>query len=153
MTDRTGELIAYCRQIAAIFDELLPDTAFDARAHRIGGVNPYYCRTTSGLYLEFYYGYPSKLWTPGGRWSFTGSTVTYGGVRREDLVEPFMQRLATRLHEPMSQSKWGCYGPVYAILAVDGEPVEPPGEVIPFSKDGYAEMKAEWAALADWAAA
>lgn len=62
---RVARLIQQCRAIAAIFDELLPDTAIDANAQRRGGVNPYYNRTSSGLYLEQvtrlmerWYGYP-----------------------------------------------------------------------------------------------
>jgi hypothetical protein len=148
----TATLIRQCKQVAAIFDELLPNTALEPLAHRIGGVNPYYNRTTSGLYLEFYYGYPSKIWTPGGQWAMTGSTCTRGdlGETAEGLVAPFMARLNTRLHEPQHQSRWGCHGPVYAILEIDGEPVEPPGDVIRFSTDGYSEMKTEWADLANW---
>jgi hypothetical protein len=145
----TQRLIAQCKQIAAIFDETMPNTAIDANAHRVGGINPYYNRTTSGLYLEFYYGYPSKIWTPGGYWAMTGSTVTHGGHTAEAVVAPFMARLTTRLHEPQQHSPWGCYGPVYAILAVDGEPVDEPGDVIHFAKDGYSEIKAEWADLAE----
>lgn len=149
MIDNTARLIAQCRQLAAIFDEELPDTALDAAGHRVGGVNPYYNRTTSGLYLEFYYTYPSKIWTPGGYWAMTGSTVTPGGVDADELVGRFMRHIDTRLHEPVHHSNWGTYGPVYAILAIDGEPIDPPGEVIRFSKDGYQQMKTEWADLAE----
>lgn len=150
MAERITKLIAQCRRIAAIFDELLPDTALNSHGHRIGGVNPYYSRTTTGLYLEFYYGYPSKLWTPGGRWNFVGSTHTPAYVNKDDLVEPFMCHLTTELHRPMTQDKWGCYGPIYAIHQVEGDDVEPPGVVAAFSRDGYEDMKRDWAALAEW---
>ena len=142
-------LIAQCKRIAAIFDELLPDTALDARGHRAGGINPYFNRTASGLYLEFYYGYPSKIWTPGGYWSMTGSTCTPGGVDQDALVEPFMRRLTTFLYEPGRQSRGGPNGPVYANLAIDGDPVELPGVVDPHPRnvDGLT-VRAEWAELA-----
>lgn len=148
--ERVATLITQCRRIAAILDEQLPDTALNAHAYRIGGVNPYYSRTTTGLYLQFYYGYPSKLWTPGGRWDFVGSTVTPGGVNKDDLVEPFMIRLTTSLHQPITQDRWGCYGPVYAIHQIEGEDVETPGAVTEFTRDGYLDMKQAWAALAEW---
>lgn len=145
----TAQLIDHCRRLAAIFDEELPDTAIDAAGHRSGGVNPYYNRTASGLYVEFYYGYPSKVWTPGGYWAMTGSTVTPGGVDKDELVAKFMARVTTVLTQSMRQTRLGCYGPVHAILAIDGEPIEQPGEVTPFAKDRYCEIKTEWAALAE----
>lgn len=144
----TARLIEHCRHLARIFDEELPNTALDAPAHRRGGVNPYYNRTSSGLYLEFYYGFPSKIWTPGGYWSMTGSTsCLFGEV--EELAARFMSRVDVRLTEAGSQSKWGYYGPVYAIVAIDGDPVEWAGAVIPYASDRYAEIKSEWAALAE----
>ncbi|MFN3005115.1 hypothetical protein [Mycolicibacterium wolinskyi] len=145
---RRRHLIARCRQIAALFDELLPDTALNASAHRAGGVNPFYDRTTSGLYLEFYYGYPSKIWTPGGRWHMTGGTWTPAGVDKDELVRPFMERLTTRPHHLPVQTRWGCYGPVYAVLAVDGISVEEPGPVARFIHSDYQREKYEWADLA-----
>lgn len=148
-TSTTARLIAHCRKVAAIFDEELPETALAPAGHRAGGVNPYYNRTTSGLYLEFYYGYPSKIWTPGGYWTMTGSTMTPAGVSREELVAQFMRHLETTLYMPESHSKWGTFGPVYKLLAIDGQPIEPPGDIIRFSKDGYEQMKTEWAALTE----
>ncbi|OCB44003.1 hypothetical protein A5721_22345 [Mycobacterium vulneris] len=148
---RRAHLIRRCRDIAAIFDELLPDTAIDANAHRRGGVNPYYNRTTSGLYLEFYYGYPSKIWTPGGYWTMTGSTVTPPDTDPIELVRPFMQRLSAIEYQPLHQDRWGCYGPVYSILAIDGWSVEYPGPVAHwtrFEDIDYAADKADWADLA-----
>lgn len=146
-------LIAQCKQIAAIFDELLPATALNPADHRAGGINPYFNRTESGLYLEFYYGYPSKIWTPGGEWSMTGSTTTPGGVDREALVEPFMRRLTAFVYEPGHQGRWGYHGPVYGILAIDGHPVELPGVVTPHPRlVDYLDVKDEWADLAQgWA--
>lgn len=148
-TQSTARLIAHCRRIAAIFDEELPDTALGAAGHRAGGVNPYYNRTASGLYIEFYYGYPSKIWTPGGYWAMTGGTHTPAGVSADELAPRFMRRLTTKPHLPVSHSRWVTYGPVYAVLAVDGEPVDEPGAVTRFTADGYEEAKSEWAALAE----
>jgi hypothetical protein len=146
-------LIRQCRHIAEMFDELLPETAIEARAHRRSGVNPYGKRTSSGLYLEFYYTYPSRLWTPGGQWHMTGSTVTRPNVDPRKLIDPFMARLGTTLHEHQRQDKHGCYGPVYAIHGVDGGRVEPPGTVDTsfnhLSEDEYRELKLAWAPLAE----
>lgn len=145
----TQRLIAHCRTLARIFDEELPVTAIAPADYRVGGVNPYYNRTTSGLYLEFYYGYPSKVWTPGGYWTMTGSTITHAFVDKDALAAKFMARITARQTEPLQQSKWGCYGPVYAVTAIDGEPIDEPGEVIPYATHNYREIKAEWADLAE----
>ena len=149
----TSELIEACRHLAAVFDETLGHLALDAAAHRRSGVNPYSYRTTAGLYLEFYYGSPSRVWTPGGAWHFSGG-LSYTEDQKEIGVAAFMARVTTELHKPGRHEKWGnvdigFFGPVYKVLAVDGHTLEPPGAVIRFSKDGYREMRTAWAELAE----
>lgn len=56
-----------------------------------------------------------------------------------------MSRLTLREHAAGQQFEWGYYGPVYAILAIDGE--ELPEPVLPTDKRQYLDYKiakAEW---------
>ncbi len=153
MTERTDEqnrrLIQQCLQIAALHDELIPTKFGNAEGYRIGGANPYHHQTASGLYLEFYYGYPSKLWTPWGEWSFGGSHSTPAGVIAEQVCAAFMERLTLDLYKAGHQSEWGYFGPYYAVQRIEGEQIEVPGAVLANGpSDGgmsYERAKAEWA--------
>lgn len=141
-------LIAQCLKVASIFDEEFPDTALESRGYRDGGVNPFYNRTTSGLYLEYFYGAPNKIWTPWGEWSFVGSTGLIFGDEEQKRISSFMARLTSELHIPLQQSEFGGFGPVYTLHAVEGVELPPPGEVIPrVPNDEYRAAKEEWARL------
>jgi hypothetical protein len=147
----TSELIGHCRRIAAVWDDYFTPYQLECHAHRRSGINPYSYRTTAGLYLQFYYGTPSRLWTPGGSWHFAGS-MSYPPYTQEPAVQQFLARVDTALHEPQRSEHWGkvhigLFGPVYRVLGVDGQRIEAPGEVIRFCKDGYREMVTEWADL------
>lgn len=149
MTDQQKTaLITQCLTIANIFDEQFPDTALESNGYRDGGVNPFYNRTTSGLYLEFYYGAPNKIWTPWGEWHFVGSTGLTFGDEKQQRISSFMARLTSQLHIPLQQSEFGDFGPVYTLHAVDGVQLPPPGEVIPrVPNDEYRAAKEEWGRL------
>lgn len=151
--ERIAVLVKQCRHVAEMFDELIPNTALDPFAHR-RSINPFYNRTESGLYLEFYYGYPSRIWCPGGKWSFAGSTSTRGGESKAQKVAPFMNRLKTTIHQPEFYiADYGHVGPVYGIHEVDGGPVEPPGPVTHFTNLGstadFTAACRAWSALTD----
>lgn len=83
---------------------------------RGNGVNPYYCQTVAGLYLEFYYSAPSYLWTPWGRWTIKGSSRGVSPAYVRQMLEP----LTLELDTPVVQNEWGAFGPIYAVLAVEG---------------------------------
>lgn len=148
--DEKRALIAECIRIAEIFDEEIPGYAFGPEKSRNGGASGFEKRTTSGLYLEFYYGGPNRLWTPWGRWSFVGSggTGAYEHDLRERQRAAFMSRLSTQLHSPVKSDESGDYGPVYKVLAVDGIELPPPGDMLPWAswEDGNA-ASAEWIRL------
>lgn len=55
-----------------------------------------------------------------------------------------MSRLTTDLHTALEQSKFADYEPVYKLVAVEGAPLPPAGEVldvVPAAE--YATLKAE----------
>lgn len=146
--DEQRALIAQCLRVAEIFDEEVPDYAISPEGHRIGGANSFYDRTSSGLYLEWSYGSPHYLWTPWGKWTFVGSgIIREGGYERHKArCAAFMARLTTELHAPLVESEFGETGPVYKILAVDGDPLPTPGEVLPTATDDeYKTARADWA--------
>jgi hypothetical protein len=136
-------LMNYIKRIASIYDEYVDDPHNASEAYREGGANPFYSQTLNGLYLEFYYGHPSMLWTPWGQWYF-GAAQSY-----ETDLDGFMSRLKTETHikEHYAENK-GVIGPVYAILAIDDE--ELPEPVLPTDKRQYLKYevaKEEWKRL------
>lgn len=111
-------------------------------------VNPYYNRTASGLFVEFYYGTPLYVWTPWGKWRMRMRAVSASRAAIDEAVQAFMSRVHTRLHAPQTDSELGSYGPIYAVMSVDGcEPVPAPVVGAAYVNDGYEAMIAEWAEL------
>lgn len=83
------------------------------------GVNPFYNQTEIGLFVEYYYGHPSKVWTPWGYFHFTGSVGYSGNAPWDDISDNFTRRLGATLYLPEKNTKAGTYGPVYAVHTVD----------------------------------
>lgn len=137
--DEKMSLMKHIKHLAEVFDEFVDDPYNSSQGYRVGGANPFYSQTLNGLYLEFYYGTPSKVWTPWGYWHFAAAQ-SY----QTDL-EGFMSRLTLRDHIEEQHHEWGVYGPVYAILAIDGE--ELPEPVLPTDKRQYLDYDA---ANAEW---
>lgn len=132
-------LMVHIKRLATIFDEHVADKGRLSRGYRVDGANPFYNQTLNGLYLEYYYGTPSKVWTPWGEWHFA-VTQLY-----EIKLDDFMSQLSVREHIPEHNTVQGTIGPVYAILAIDG--VELPEPVLPTDKRQYLDRdvaKAEW---------
>ncbi|MFZ1459105.1 MAG: hypothetical protein WAT17_04485 [Candidatus Saccharimonadales bacterium] len=142
-------LMHLIKRIAEIYDKCSTGQFDRSAGYRKGGVSPDSNQTIAGLYLEFYYGHPSKLWTPWGDWRF-------GGTQSSKFnLEEFMSRLTLEVHTEGHQEWIGYIGPVYAILAVDGEPAPTPSlkatqsEYTPY-EDAMSErnrLKAEWERL------
>ena len=110
------------RKIADIFFEEIE--RFDKEnlisiEKRDDGVNPFYNQTESGLFVEYYYGHPSKIWTPWGYFQFTGSVSYRGDAPWKEILEAFLQRLGATLFIPEQRKSYGMVGPVYAIHKVD----------------------------------
>lgn len=111
-------------------------------------VNPYYNRTASGLFVEFYYGTPLYVWTPWGKWRMRMRCVSGMRVAIDDASMAFLRRVHTTLHQPQTNSAMGSFGPVYAVVSVDGcEPVPAPVVGAAYVNDGYDAMMTEWAEL------
>lgn len=114
------ELYVAVRKIAdMVFEYASPDVGTKGiwlQDRRGEGVNPYYDQTESGLFLEFYYRQPSKVWTPWGYYGFSGS----GSGRWDEETPKILERLGATLFRPEQNAKMGTIGPVYALHQVDG---------------------------------
>lgn len=109
-------------RIADIFFEEVEKRDVDnliSISRRDDGVNPFYSQTDSGLFLEYYYGHPSKIWTPWGYLGFTGSCITSGNAPWEEILDSFLERLGAILFTPEQDESFGVVGPVYALHKVD----------------------------------
>ncbi|WP_433716925.1 hypothetical protein ACQP2U_43615 (plasmid) [Nocardia sp. CA-084685] len=139
--EHSRRLVGQCLHIAEIYDEEI--SSHDADGYRIGGVNPFGHQTESGLYLEISYNMPSKLWTPWGYWRFAGTCAV-----DDARCERFLSRFSLRVHEQGRDIRdirhpgahLGYFGPVYAILDIEGDPVETPGPVH-FEGVGFGENR------------
>ncbi len=110
------KVYAAARRIADIAIEVWgEEDAFliDQRKER---VNPFYNQTTGGLFIEQYYGKPGSIWTPWGKWSCWGS-----GSGFDELMKKFLDRIGkVEMAVPVRTTEMGVFGPVYAVLEVDG---------------------------------
>ncbi|SHU66806.1 Uncharacterised protein [Mycobacteroides abscessus subsp. abscessus] len=132
--------------IADIFDTAGAWDTSKCEKQRTEGLNAFYNRTTSGLYLEFYYGIPSTLWTPWGYWLFGQLAEARTGIEESQIVSAFMAHLDAELLIPLQQNRFGAFGPVYKLHAVDGEKLPSPGEIRPMATtEEYEAATAEWA--------
>ena len=109
-------------------------------------VNPFYNQTSSGLFLELYYGQPGFLHTPWGKWNCWGSGSSTGGDWEERLPL-ILKRLGAIEYLPEIQTQMGCFGPVYKLTSLDGITlpeaiVRNPEEYLP-----YEEANAIWKEL------
>jgi hypothetical protein len=104
------------------------------------GPNPFYNQTKQGIFLEMYYGLPSSLWTPWGKWSIGGS----GCGNFNEVNEKIFERLGAQLHIRQQDTNMGTYGPVYRLTKVDDIEL-PVAEVEHHSKFAeYEEVKIAW---------
>lgn len=91
-------------------------------------VNPFYSQTDSGLFIEYYYGHPSKIWTPWGYFQMCGSVISRGDAPWEKILDSFLERLGATLFIPERQEEYGTVGPVYALHRVDDIELPEPRE-------------------------
>lgn len=109
------------------------------------GANPYYNQTASGLFLELYYGLPSTLWTPWGKFLFGGS----GSGDWRPIVETVLSKTGAVCVQQGRQTDIGHFGPYYALKRV-GDLQLPlarakrRSEFIP-----YRESVQQWEAMVD----
>ena len=119
--DENARVYAAARAIADIFHQTA--AAYPSiRANR--GEVQYISsshQTVSGLYLRLYYGAPHSLWTPWGEWRFAKISGFHGDADLRGLLERFLGQLHVTLFQPESNTQLGTFGPVYAVLAVQGQ--------------------------------
>lgn len=140
--DDKTTLMRSIKHLAEVYDACADDPNNVSEEYRAGGANSFYDQTRTGLYLEFYYGGPSKVWTPWGSWHF-------GAAQRYQFdLDKFMARLTVREHIAQHNTNMGTIGPVYALLAIDGEALPEPSLLEDRRQHmSHAESKAEWARL------
>ncbi len=83
--------------------------------HFVGGINPYFNQTKCGLYLEEYYGLPSVIYTPIGKWTIIGVGDGVSKLLMEHLMEHLKETLGLELDAEGKQEIWGHFGPVWRI--------------------------------------
>jgi hypothetical protein len=142
---------ALTRKVADIIFEYATSRVGDSNSdkpwmedRRKEGVNPFYNQTADGLYLELYYGMPSSLWTPWGKWGFGGS----GSGSWENILPSLLERFGATLHQPLRTSKMGEFGPVYALHKVDDKPLPDSVELDNSAYASYEDSKTAWEELA-----
>ncbi len=146
------ELFIAMRKIANIFFEELD-------AHQDNGVkadyqdpeaNCMFHQTESGLFLEYYYGAPSSLWTPWGRWDFIINVSQSGLHSMDEILQKFNARLGAVVYtrEQYCPSE-GSYGPVYSLHKVDDLVLPEPRvrERLDFSE--HSVVHAVWKRMAE----
>jgi len=79
-------------------------------------INPFYKQTQQGFFIELYYGAPSKIWTPWGKWSFWITDTDNWDNRTKKMLE----RLGAVEFQPLESTiEYGDVGPVYSLSKVD----------------------------------
>ena len=101
-----------------VFEYISPDYLHEIwmEDRRGEGANPYYNQSSAGLFLGFYYGMPSRLWTPWGEWGFGGGG---SGGNHGSLIPLILERLGATEFAPLQHMPYGEVGPVYALTKVD----------------------------------
>jgi len=149
--DEKRRTYAAARAIKDHFFAVAKPILFDGepKAEVTEAVNPFWERSTQGLFVEVYYGAASEIWTPWGKWHLrrcgtAGTSREYAAV-----MDAFLARVKTTVHEARRETRMGSYGPIYAVVSVDGcEPIPPAvaGKVT-MDMDVYTQDTATWAEL------
>ncbi|HEU5122145.1 MAG TPA: hypothetical protein VFT59_04835 [Candidatus Saccharimonadales bacterium] len=135
-------LMRGCKRIAELYDECTNDPHDISGPHRERGPDPLYKRTRNGLFLEFYYGGPYRLWTPWGSWLFAGAAPDVTNI------PAFMSQLTLWMYEGEERYPDGNFvKPVYGIQAIESQ--ELPAAVCVDNDQLYdvAVIREEWKRL------
>lgn len=145
-----AEFYQLTRKVADIIFTLIEAETSDPNGYRSNmedrrneRANPFYNQTADGLFLELYYGMPSSLWTPWGKWDFGGS----GGGCWNTLLPLILERFGATLHQPLRRSSMGEFGPVYALHKVSDTPLPNPIELDNAAYASYEDSRAAWEEL------
>jgi len=126
---REKEMVLVCQAAHRVADII-----FSYASNRFGGTkpflvdwrkgdsNPYHHQTKTGLFLEVANGQPRILWTPWGEWEFARA----GSGSWENLLPTILKRLGAIEQDPMVYIDDKAEGPVYALNAIDGQPLPIP---------------------------
>ncbi len=146
-----AEFYQLTRAVADIIFALIKPETDNPNGYRLimhdrrnGEANPFYNQTADGLFLEIYYGMPSSLWTPWGKWDFGGS----GSGCWNTILPLILERFGATLHQPLRRSSMGEFGPVYALHKVDNTPLPNPIELDNAAYASYEDSHAAWRELA-----
>ena len=147
---RDAAFYGLTRKVAdTIFDLIKMDTGdpdgykSSMEDRRKDPANPYYNQTADGLFLEFYYGMPSSLWTPWGEWGFGGSGSGYW----DNILPLILEQFGATLHQPLRNSSMGEFGPVYALHKVGDTPLPDPVELDNAAYTPYEDSHTAWEEL------
>lgn len=143
------ELFKLVHRVAEIVYECIGQAFTSDRCpmndRRKDGANPYYNQTASGIFLEMYYGLPSSLWTPWGKWSIGGGGS--GGREWEKVMELLHDRLGITVYKPVRNETIGTIGPVYFVTKLDDQVLPPPVELARGNYQSYDDVNKAWAEL------
>lgn len=135
-------------KIGDIFHEIAKKHNLWAQDLRHESVNPFYNRIEQGLFLEFYYGVPNKLWTPWGQYRFCGSAAG-NPIDLDRLTGDLFERVGRVPFLHRKTSSMGEFGPVDEIVSLDGlalPKARVSNQVHGFEVGFYEASKADWAA-------
>lgn len=109
-----------------IYDMMIEMGAQSVRAKE--SANPYYNQITDngGIGLEFYYGLPSKLYTPLGQVEITCDFVGTCAGMKELIAEKVLKEYGAVLVDDEKKTTLGIFGPVYAITKLPWQDKELP---------------------------
>ncbi len=141
------ELYVLVRKIADIIFEVKESSedSFSREDRREQSSNPYYSQSADGVFLEFYYSSPSKLWTPWGQWNFMGG----GTCWPQELLPEIFERLGAREYMPERHSQMGTFGPVYSLHKVDDTSLPIPVDLENGAYSSYEDVTKAWADLTE----
>lgn len=146
-TARLDDYKLYCaaRRIADIICETGIKCGCSFVDWRKEDSNPFYNQTASGFFIEFYYSKPGTLWTPWGKWGFTGSS----SGNWEKAWNEVSTSLGATLYKPEETSTMGTFGPVFAVHKLDGGNLPKPAELAKTSYDSYEKVNKAWKKLTE----
>jgi hypothetical protein len=124
------------------------EAGYDTSERRDDDVNPFYNQMEQGMIVEFYYGLPSKIYTPLGEYHITGSS---GGTREESerYLDLFFHNsnVEFELLSPERNTNQGTFGPWYTVRRVKGMKLPDPVKRDRKSFVEYEDSKAAWEKL------
>jgi hypothetical protein len=114
-------------------------------SHFKDGPNSGFNQTESGLFLEEYYGTPSRIFTNIGSWNIVGSSGCKGnGGGWKNIIKILQGSLDLELHKEMVVNNFGCFGPIWKIKSFNGITLDDPLLKEYRDYNDYSESKDIW---------